>query len=90
MADALIDTSLLVDYPRGSADARASFASARAAGQLRTHIACPAELHTGVKCRRDAREVERLLAAFEVLVPDASDPLRSRSLPASLPSTHGI
>ncbi len=90
MADALIDTSLLVDYLRGSGDARAFFASARAAGELRTHIVCAAELHTGVKSRRDAREVERLLAALDILVPDESDLRRSLTLLARLRPAHGI
>ena len=90
MADALINTSLLVDYLRGAADARAYFALARAAGRLSTHVACAAELHTGVKSRRDARGVERLLAALEVLLPDESDLRRSLSLLARLRPAHGI
>ncbi|MFN0011590.1 MAG: PIN domain-containing protein [Phycisphaerales bacterium] len=90
MADALVDTSLLVDYLRASPHARAFFASLRATGVLRTHLACVAELHSGVKTRRDAREVDRLVAAFEVEVPDEADLRRSVVLLARLRPSHGI
>jgi predicted nucleic acid-binding protein len=73
----LIDTSILIDHLKGRADATRFLTAMRTSVGLLTNVVVAAEVLTGARDIREQREIERLLADFQVEPIEAVDSMRS-------------
>jgi predicted nucleic acid-binding protein len=69
----LIDSSILIDHPRGRTEAKSFLLSLRASGNLQTSAVAAAEVLIGARDLREQREIDRLLADFHIEHIDPAD-----------------
>lgn len=77
MPEALLDTSIVVDYLRGRGEAMGFVAAQRQHGELSVHAVVEAEIIAGALDRRDLRGANRFLSTCTRVIPDESDLRRS-------------
>jgi predicted nucleic acid-binding protein len=73
MTEPIIDTSILIDYMRGHAQAIAWLNVTRASSGLFTHAIVAAELLKGARDRREQQQIDRFLNRFIVLPMNEAD-----------------
>ena len=82
LANALVETTILVDYLRGSDAAAEYLDKARAEGDLLCSTVTLAELIVGCRTRGEIREIDQLLARFQNEPITSSDSTRAPHLAA--------
>jgi len=80
MANALVDSSILIDYLRGHPGADDFLAEQRSQGSVATHIVAHAELLSGARDQRELDRIDVFFADFTVHDVAHDDTLRSLDL----------
>jgi predicted nucleic acid-binding protein len=90
MTEPIIDTSILVDYPRGHQGAIAWLGAAQSAGGLFTHAVVAGELLIGARDRRELQQIDRFLTAFTVVPSNEADSLAAVDYVRKFHLSHGV
>ncbi len=90
MNDTIIDSSILIDFPRGKPEAEQFLTAMNAKHRLATHGAVVAEVLTGVLNKHEQAAVDKLVAIFHVHFPTARDIESSLDLLRRLRLSHGV
>jgi len=73
MGEAIVDTSVIIDFLRGRVEAKKLLENLQAANELATHTVVVAETLSGARDLRDQREIERFFRRFRVHAISAAD-----------------
>jgi len=80
MAETIVDTSVVIDYLRGSAQAAEYPETLRRAGWLATHTVVVAEVLVGARNQHEQTAIAQVLGEFRIHPMNASDAGESISL----------
>jgi predicted nucleic acid-binding protein len=75
MTDGLLDSSILIDYFRGNANAAVFLSSLAVRETLTTHVMVAAELLAGARNQREQVVIESFLSWLQITSPTESDGL---------------
>lgn len=90
MTGGIIDSSVLIDCPRGRPGAISFLAAQSALGRLRTHLLVAAELLTGARDKNEQNVIDSFVQTFELSMPNETDGLTALNLYRQVRLSHGV
>ena len=90
MSEVLVDTSVVIDYLRGQADARDYLEDLRSGANLATHVVVVAETLVGARDREEQQVIDSFFRPFRVRSVESTDGERSLDLFRSFHLAHGV
>ncbi len=90
MAEMVLDSSVLIDYLRGRAEAAEFLEEARRAGELATHAVVVAEVFTGARDQGELDTIDRFFCEFRIHPIESSDSALSIDLFKRYRLSHGV
>jgi predicted nucleic acid-binding protein len=73
----VVDSSIVIDYLRGSGPAKEYLDSLRERGELETHVVVLAEVLSGARDTAEQKEIDRFFNEFQVLQVNEEDSRKS-------------